>query len=283
MRLTILLLLLSLSSFVEAQVSRIFNSSVKIPNTNLGFSYLVGNAKTGWVFTGISGAEEDAITSVASVAGTSNALTNNAGGLTPRLGFTQIETSIYSGLNANTESGTSPKEAMISINQPDIYFQSDFEVLITFRLEDGQSSSQYLMGVANGGTQRFDIAVNPSGDIVFRIGAGAAISTFTATGNALSNNYTGVVYLRSRFDFTNDEMSVFLNGVPLTVSLTSGSAFSTINPANFNFNIIKLGVGGSWDGAFAADANHKFIHKLFITPLMSSSNALYVANYMIQL
>lgn len=274
-------LLISFSSF--AQSARMLLSFPSKPSDNQGYTYLINNAKVGWLFEGISGSEGDAITSVASIAGTSNALTNNAGGLSPKLGFTQIETSLYSGLRASTASGTSPKEAMISTNQPDTYFQTDFEVDISFNLIDGQGSSCYLLGVANGGTQRFDVAVDASGNIVIRIGAAAALSTFTGTGNAISNNYTGLVYLRVRADFTTDVLSISVNGVPLSVALTSGGAFSTIVPANFSFGVRKLGVGGSWDGAFTADGLTKIIHKLFITPLKSASNALYVSEYMTQL
>lgn len=254
---------------------------LQTPQPNLGYEYLIANAKVGWVFDNISGSEGASITSVASVVGTSNPLTDNSGGLAPKRGSTQIGTTVYSGLRANTASGTTPKQALITTNQPDSYFQSDFEIDLTFNLVDGQGATNYLFGVSNGGTQVFRCSVNSSGNIVLEIAASASLSTFTCTGNAISNNYSGIIYLRIRADFTGDVLSVWVNGVPLTVSLTSGPAFSTINPASFFFNVRKLGVGGTWDGSFAADGiSNKVLHRLYITPLKSAIDALYVGDYM---
>jgi len=250
------------------------------PNIALGNTFLTTNAKSRayWDFTTqLTGVEDAAITSVSDLRGNSWTLGNFSGGATPVEGKIQIGLTEITTLNAYTPSGV--ESALVGTSAATNLLKNSVEVHLLVNLFDGQpSSALYLFGCSNGGTQYFRLGVNTSGNLTLEYAAaGAGLSTLTSSGNALINGLTGVTLIRLICDFGTDVISGYVNGVPISFSLSSGNAVSSWNPANWVCSK-GVGVGGHWDSVFTNDDTiNKHILKCAVTDLITNDESIQIA------
>lgn len=250
------------------------------PNIALGDTFLTSNAKTRayWNFTTqLTGVEGAAITSVSDLRGNGWTLSNFSGAATPVEGKIQVGLNEVTTLNAFTPPGT--ESALVGTTASTNLLKNSVEVHLLVNIFDGvPSGTLYLFGAGNGATQNFRVGVNTSGNLKLEYAAsGAGVSTLTSSGNALINGLTGITLIRLICDFSTDVISGFVNGVPVTFSLTSGNAISTWNPANWVCSK-GVGVGGHWDSVFSDDGSvNKHILKCAVTDLITPDESIQVA------
>lgn len=247
------------------------------PNIALGNTFLTTNAKSRayWDFTTqLTGVEDAAITSVSDLRGNGWTLGNFSGAATPVEGKIQVGLTEVSTLLGYTPS--TYEYGLVGTTAATNLLKNSVEIHLLVNLVDGQLGTQYLFGASNGGTQRLRISINTSGNIVLEYAIGAGGSTLTSSGNALINGLTGVYLIRVILDFGTDVISGYVNGVPISFSLTSGNAVSTWNPANW-ICTKGVGVGGDWDGAFTNDVGTKHILKCAVTDLITSDEYIQLA------
>lgn len=249
------------------------------PNIALGDAFLTSNAKTRsyWDFTALSGSEGDAITSVSDLRGNGWTLGNFSGSATPLVGNIQSGTTLIKTLHSYTPSGT--ESGLVGTGAATNLLKNSVEVHLLVNLFDGRpSSSLYLFGCANGGTQYFRLGVNTSGNLTLEYAAaGAGLTTLSSSGYALPNGLTGVTLIRLVCNFTTDVISGMINGVPITFSVGSGNAISSWNPALWVCSQ-GIGIGGHWDSAFTNDAGvTKHTLKCAVTDLITDDEYLQLA------
>lgn len=249
------------------------------PNIALGDAFLTSNAKTRsyWDFTTLSGADGTVLSSHEdlSISGTWD-LDDGSGVNNPKSGIIQRGTSSVTCLRAKTAS--TYKEAFKTTTAATNLLKNDVEVHLLINLEDGQIGTNILFGSADGGTRYFRFRVTSTGLLQLEYAAGASgLSTIISTGTVLPDGLTGVYLIRLRCDFTTDVISGMINGIPITFSVSSGNAISTWNAANW-VSTRSCGVGGSYDGAFTADATVvKYILKGAVTDLLTDDEYLILA------
>jgi hypothetical protein len=284
MKKIILLLILPITvAFGQLDKKKFFfllqNTNTVDPNIALGNTFLTTNAKSRayWDFTTqLTGVEDAAITSVADLRGNGWDLGNFSGAATPVEGKIQVGLTEITTLNAFTPSGT--ESALVGTSAATNLLKNSVEVHLLVNLFDGQpSSALYLFGCSNGGTQYFRLGVNTSGNLTLEYAAaGAGLSTLTSSGNALINGLTGVTLIRLICDFSTDVISGYVNGVPISFSLSSGNAVSSWNPANWVCSK-GVGVGGHWDSVFTNDTGTKHILKCAVTDLITNDESIQIA------
>ena len=282
---SMLLLALSVSANAQNKKKQMFmallsgSSEVADPNIALGDAFLTTSATTRayWDFTTLSGADGTVLSSHEdlSISGTWD-LDDGSGVNNPKSGIIQRGTSSVACLRAKTAS--TYKEAFKTTSAATNLLKNDVEVHLLINLEDGQIGTNILFGSADGGTRCFRFRVTSTGLLQLEYAAGASgLSTIISTGTVLPDGLTGVYLIRLRCDFTTDVISGMINGIPITFSVSSGNAISTWNAANW-VSTRSCGVGGSYDGAFTADATVvKYILKGAVTDLLTDDEYLILA------
>lgn len=257
-----------------------FGGDATDPNIALGDTFLTSNAKTRayWNFTTqLSGNEGDATGNVSDLRGNGWTLSNFSGAAFPIIGKMQEGLREVNVLNAYTPS--TYEYGLVGTGASTNLLKNSVEVHLLINIFDGRpSSTTYLFGVANGGTQTFRIGLNTSGNLTLDYAAaGAGGSNLISSGNALPNGLTGVCLIRLICDFGTDVISGMVNGVPVSFTLNSGNAISTWNPANWVCSK-GIGIGGHWDSAFTNDAdNVKHVLKTSVTDLLTDDEYLILA------
>lgn len=284
MRQLFLLLLVSLPLLGAAQKKKLIfllqqGGEQADANIALGTTFLTTNAKTRayWDFTSLGVSDGTVLSSYndLSVGGVWD-LDNASGVNNPKAGIIQRGTSYTTALRAKTPS--TYKEAFKTTSAATNLLKNDVEVHLLINLEDGQIGTNILFGSADGGTRYFRFRVTSTGLLQLEYAAGASgLSTIISTGTVLPDGLTGVYLIRLRCDFTTDVISGMINGIPITFSVSSGNAISTWNAANW-VSTRSCGVGGSYDGAFTADAIVvKYILKGAVTDLLTDDEYLILA------
>lgn len=248
------------------------------PNIALGDELLTTDVdvRAYWDFTKLTGNEGEPTGNVSDLRGNNWTLSNFSGATTSLVGEIQIGTRLIKCLHSYTASGY--EYGLVGTTASTNLLKGSVEVHMLINLVDGrETTNQYVFGCSNGGTQIFRVGITPAGKISLEYAAsGAGLSTILSDQTPIPNGMTGIIMISLILDLdTTDTLKGYVNGVPITFTVSSGNALSIWNPSNW---VCTKGVGiaGHWDGVFTNDTGVKYCLKAAVTNLLTQDKRLYL-------
>lgn len=256
----------------------LMNGGVSTPHP--GYTYLTQSAKIFYDFTGLTGADGAAITTVEDLSANNIDASNEAPAQAPVLQYSQWGGEMIRTFKAWANSGTTARNVLIANTTAEGQIKTDFEVLWVGA--QSNESDRDFFGVATGtNVFRANIIANKI-RFEYRYSAATArrfVSETTSTVYVASTN-SGLRLYRVKFDFTNDVFKFWIDGVEQAMT-SLVDAFNLIDPTKWANATNKLCVGAYNNaGTITLYANYHLMKNFAITPILTDQRVLDVSDYL---
>ena len=243
------------------------------PEDHPGKTYLEANAKFFYDFTLLTG--EGAISN-------GNAgLEDQGPGTTPAVivGTPNVRNIIVNTITVPTVGVTGTNAISINSTGAGIFDES-FEIFYYFQIEDGiPPSTQELLGASHsGGTTAFAVLLDSNGKLLIRYRPANADSRWDSTNAIMTDGVNGDHILRIRYDFEEDEVGVWLDGVAVPGSFVSGN-MAALDPTTFLLDR-NIYLGNINDGSPSSNPATNSLIRIAVTDLLTEQQAIDVQDYL---
>lgn len=248
-----------------------------------GLTYLQENAKLFYDFTGLSGADGAAITTVEDLGPNNRDASNTSPAQAPTITKVVNGVNEYNTFKAFPSAGS--KDVLLANAVGNDLFKTSFEVWCVWSSNNNNTVYDLdFCGVGDGATDYFRMTLlSNQFNFQYRYSAGGG-KFFFALGPATfySAFPQGKTLIRFKMDFDADVCKLFHNGNDLALTFNGANTIDTVNPTLFACPTSKFCIGGRNDsGTITARSFGHNQYAFAITPILTNQQAVDVSNYLI--
>lgn len=259
----------------------LMNGGISTPHP--GYTYLTQNAKLGYNFTTLTGAEGSAITSVEDLSTNNRDASNTSPAQSPTTVKAVNGANEYNVFKAFPSAGS--KDILLANAVGNDLFKTSFEVWVVWSATYSNTAYDFdLMGVGDGATDYFRMTLNTNQwNIQYRYSAGGGKFFYALSPTTLFSAFPqGKTLIRFKMDFDSDVCKLWQNGNDLSLTFNGVHTIDTVNPSNFNCPTSKLAIGGYNNAGTITARTQAFNEYAFaITPICTNQQAVDVSDYLI--